>query len=96
MGEISVFSPDLPVEVLAGGFERDERIVVVAGLERRVPVISHGRCEALRFIHDSMVVTVVARLGFHESPRFDVVDDLSPYMAEHRRFILSWLRFWEK
>jgi hypothetical protein len=96
MDETSVFSPDSPVEVPADGFERAERIVVVAGQERRVPVLSHGNCEALRFVHDSMVITAVARLGFPESPRFDVVDDLEPYLAAHRRFILSWLRFWER
>jgi hypothetical protein len=96
MDETSVFSPDRPVEVPADGFERAERSVVVAGQERRVPVLSHGNCEALRFVHDSMVITAVARLGFPESPRFDVVDDLEPYLAAHRRFILSWLRFWER
>jgi hypothetical protein len=42
-----------------------------------------------------MVVTAVARLGFPERPIFDVVEDLEPYLAEHRRFILSWLRIWE-
>jgi hypothetical protein len=36
----------------------------------------------------------VARPGFGERPVFAVVDDLEPYMAEQRRFILSWLRFW--
>jgi hypothetical protein len=96
MDETSVFSPEPPVEVPADGFERAERIVVVAGQERRVPVLSHGNCEALRFVHDSMVITAVARLGFPESPMFDAVDDLEPYLAAHRRFILSWLRFWEQ
>jgi hypothetical protein len=60
-----------------------------------VPAISHGSYEALRFDHDSMVVTAVARAGFLERPQFDVVEDLEPYLLEHRRFILSWLRFWE-
>jgi len=27
-------------------------------------------------------------------PTFDVVEDVEPYLIEHRRFILSWLRFW--
>ena len=89
MDETSVFSSDSPVEVPVDGFERAERIVLVAGQERRLPVLSHGNCEALRFVHDSMVITAVARLGFPESPRFDVVDDLEPYLAAHRRFILQ-------
>jgi hypothetical protein len=91
-GEVPVFSPHPEVQVPADGFECDERIVVVAGHEHRVPVISHGRYEALRFVHDSMVITAAARLGLPERPRFDVVEDLEAYLAEHRRFILSWLR----
>lgn len=90
-----VFEPAPGVQLMADGFERDERVVAVAGQERRVPVISYDRYEALRFVHDSTVVTAVARLGFPEGLRFDVVEDLEPYLAEHRRFILSWLRFWE-
>lgn len=90
-----VFSPDPEVQVTADGFGHAERIVVVAGLERTMPVISHGRYEALRFAHDSMVVTAVARLGFPDKLRFEVVEDLEPYLAELRRFVLSWLRFWE-
>jgi hypothetical protein len=42
-----------------------------------------------------MVVTAVTRAGFPERPGFDVVEDLERYLLEHRRFILSWLRFWE-
>lgn len=94
-GDPGMFSPAPQVRVAADGFGRDERIVVVASQERRVPVVSHGGYEALRFAHDSMVITAVARQGFPEKPRFDVVEDLEPYLAEHRRFILSWLRFWE-
>jgi hypothetical protein len=75
--------------------ERHERIIVAAGQECRLPVISRGSYEAVRFVYDSAVVTAVARLGFPESPRFDVVEDLEPYLAGHRRFILSWLRFWQ-
>jgi hypothetical protein len=90
-----VFAPVPEVRVPAEGFERRERLVVVAGHEHRVPVISRGGYEALRFDYDSMTVTAVARSGFPERPRFDVVEDLEPYLAEHRRFILSWLRFWE-
>jgi hypothetical protein len=94
-GDPGVFASEPDVRVPAEGFERGERVVVIAGQEHRVPVISRGSYEALRFDHDSMVVTAVARAGFPERPRFDVVEDLEPYLAEHRRFILSWLRFWE-
>lgn len=91
-----VHTPVPEVRVPAEGFERRGRLVVVAGQEQRVPVISRGSYEALRFDHDSMTVTAVARSGFPEWPRFDVVEDLEPYLAEHRRFIRSWLRFWQR
>jgi hypothetical protein len=94
-GEPPVFGTIPEVQVPSDGFDRQERAVVVDGQERRLPVVSRGRYEALRFVHDSMVVTAVARLGFPERPAFDVVGSLEPYLAEHRRFILSWLRFWE-
>jgi hypothetical protein len=90
-GDQGVFAPGPAVRGPADGFERGERVVVVAGQQHRVPVISRGGYEALRFEHESMVVTAVARAGFPERPRFDVVEDLEPYLAEHRRFILSWL-----
>jgi hypothetical protein len=93
--EPPVFGPAPDVHVPATGFEHDERIVLVAGQERQVPVTLHHRCEALRFTHDSMAVTAVARLGFPDRPQFELVTDLEPYLAEHRRFVLSWLRFWE-
>lgn len=96
MAEPSVFGPVPDVHIPAAGFERDERVVVVAGQDRRVPVTVHHRCEALRFTHEFMVVTAVARLGFPDRPQFELVNDLEPYLAEHRRFILSWLRFWEQ
>ena len=70
--------------------------MVVAGQEREVPVTRHEGCEALRFEHDSKVVTAVARPGFPDRPQFELVNDVEPYFAEHRRFILSWLRFWEQ
>ena len=41
-----------------------------------------------------MTITAVARLGLPERPQLDAVEDLEPYLAAHRRFILSWLRFW--
>jgi hypothetical protein len=93
--EPGVFTSMLEVQVPADGFEHHERIITVAGQERHVPVTSRGRWEALRFDHESMVVTAVARAGFPERPGFDVVEDLEPYLLEHRRFIVSWLRFWE-
>jgi hypothetical protein len=93
--EPDVFGPVPQVRVQPDGFEHRERVVLAAGQERRLPVASHGRHEALRFVHDSLVVTAVARTGFPERPAFDLVEDLEPYLAEHRRFILSWLRFWE-
>lgn len=93
--EPDVFGPEPEVQVPAEGFGRDERAVAVAGQERSVQVVSRDGYEALRFVEDSVIVTAVARLGFPERPVFDVVEDLEPYMAEQRRFILSWLRFWE-
>jgi hypothetical protein len=94
--EPGVFEPAIEVEVPEDGFECQERAVVVAGQERRLQVVSHDAYEALRLVHHSMVVTAVARCGLPERPAFDVVGDLEPYLAEHRRFILSWLRFWEE
>jgi hypothetical protein len=91
-----VFAGVPAVRVPADGFEHHETPIVVAGQEHRVPVLSRGGYEAMRFVHDSMVVTAVARSEFQERPRFDVVADLEPYLAEHRRFILGWLRFWER
>lgn len=96
MGEPSVFGPVPDVHVPAAGFERHERVVVVAGQERQIPVTLHHRYEAMRLVHESMVVTAVARLGFPDRPQFELVNDLEPYLAAHRRFILSWLRFWEQ
>jgi len=94
--EPGVFGPATGAEAPAEGLEYHERAVAVAGQERRLPVVSHDGYEALRFVHHSMVVTAVARGGLPERPAFDVVEDLEPYLAEHRRFILSWLRFWEE
>ena len=95
VAESDVFGPVPDVHVPASGFERDSRVVVVAGQDRQVPVTLHHSYEALRFTHDPMVVTAVARLGFPGRPHFELVADLEPYLAEHRRFVLSWLRFWE-
>lgn len=35
------------------------------------------------------------RVRFAQAPRVKAVNRYKPYLAEHRRFILSWLRFWE-
>jgi hypothetical protein len=51
---------------------------------------------ALRLDYHPRIVTAVARGGLPERPAFEVVADLQPYLAEHRRFILSWLKFWEE
>lgn len=93
-GELNVFGLEPEVQVPADGFGREERAVVVSGQERSVEVVSRDGYEALRFVQDAVIVTAVARPGFGERPVFAVVDDLEPYMAEQRRFILSWLRFW--
>jgi hypothetical protein len=95
MAEPSVFGPGPDVDVRATGFESDERVILVAGQERRVPVTVRHRFEALRFAYDSTVVTAVSRLGFPDRAQFDLVTSLEPYLAERRRFVLSWLRFWE-
>jgi hypothetical protein len=94
-GEPNVFGLEPEVQVPADGFGREERAVVVSGRERPVEVVSRDGYEALRFAEGPVVVTAVARFGLGERPVFAVVEDLEPYMAEQRRFILSWLRFWE-
>ena len=63
--------------------------MVVSGQERSVEVVSRDGYEALRFVQDPVIVTAVARPGFGERPVFAVVDDLEPYMAEQRRFIVE-------
>jgi len=47
---------------------------------------------ALRFGQGSVLVTAVARLGFPSVLSFGVIDDLEPYFAGYRRFVLSWLQ----
>jgi hypothetical protein len=34
-------------------------------------------------------------MGFPDRPAFNAIEDLEPYLAEHRRFIRGWLRFWK-
>jgi hypothetical protein len=82
------------VVVPSDSFEHATRIAVVATQDRSLALVSRGKYEALRFDHSGLVVTAVARAGFGDRPVFDVVSDLAPYLAEHRQFILSWLRFW--
>jgi hypothetical protein len=86
---IQVFEPAPEIQVPDGGFDYHKRAVIVWGQQRCVPVVSRGGREGLRFTHDSMVVTAVARHGFPESLAFDLVEDVEPYLAEHRRFTLS-------
>jgi hypothetical protein len=96
---VGVFSPpDRPSEevpVPEADFVRQEQTVIVDGEQRAIPVMSLRQYDALRFRQGSMVVTAVARLGFPDAPSFHTVEDLEPYFAGHRRFVLSWLRLWE-
>jgi hypothetical protein len=93
--EPGLFSPGPEhVQVDEDGFRHTDRPLVIAGQIRRVPLVSREGYEALRFEYDHLVVTAVARGGFADRPAFDVVADLAPYLSEHRRFIVSWLRFW--
>jgi len=89
------FDPVPHVPVRPGGFEREERTVVVTGEERAMTVVARGNYQALRFRQDLAVVTAVARPGFPGVPTFQIVDDLEPYFAGYTRFVLSWLRFWQ-
>ena len=82
------------VIVPSDGFEYLARMAVVAGQDRSLALVSRGQYEALRFDHDGLVVTAVARSGFGDRPVFDVISDLAPYLAAHRQFIFSWLRWW--
>jgi hypothetical protein len=100
LGElVGVFSPanrpseevPVPEDVLT----RQRRAADVDGEQRAMQVVSLRQYEALRFRHGPMVVTAVARWGFPDPLSFRTVSDLEPYFAGHRRFVLSWLRFWE-
>jgi hypothetical protein len=83
---------DSSVPVPANGFAHQDRAVIIDGEQRVVPVVSYRRYEALRFHQDTKIVTAVARSGFPEAPSFHTVDDLGPYAAGFRRFMLSVLR----
>ena len=54
-----------------------------------------GGVRALRFHQGAKVATAVARFGFPDAPSFHTVDDLGPYVAGFRRFMLGLLRLRE-
>ncbi len=54
--------------------------------------MSYGTYAALRFGQGSVIVTAVTRQGFPSALSFGVIDDLEPYFAGYRRFVLSWLQ----
>ena len=72
--------------------DRTERILAVQGEQRTGTVVSHGDYAALRFRQGPVLVTAVARLGFPPVLSFRVIDDLEPYFAGYRRFVLGFLR----
>jgi hypothetical protein len=82
--------PALPVPYR--DLDHDERILAVDGEEQAVTVVSHGDYAALRFRQGPVHVTAVARLGFSPDLSFRVIDDLEPYFAGYRRFVLGFLR----
>jgi len=83
------FDPIPGVPVPASGFAHRDRAVVIDGDQRMIPVVSFGPYEALRFHQDTKVVTAVARFALPDAPSFHTVDDLGPYVAGFRRFMLS-------
>jgi hypothetical protein len=86
------FDPVPPVPIPDRNLDHGERIIVVDGEERAATVVSYGNYAALRFRQGSVVVTAVARLGFPPVLSFHVIDDLEPYFAGYRRFVLGWLK----
>jgi truncated hemoglobin YjbI len=82
--------PELPVP--DQDLDHNERILAVDGEERSVTVVSHGTYAALRFRQGPVLVTAVARLGFPLAMSFRVIDDLEPYFAGYRRFVLGFMR----
>lgn len=85
------FDPMPAIPVPARDFGRDERTVGVDGEEQATTVVSYGNYAALQFRQGSAVVTAVARLGFPDVLSFQAIDDLEPYFAGYRRFVLGWL-----
>jgi hypothetical protein len=82
--------PDTPeMAVPASGFTHQDRAVVIDGEQRAVPVLSFRHYEALSFDLGTKVVTAVARFGLPDTPTFYTVDDLGPYAAGFRRFMLG-------
>jgi hypothetical protein len=86
------FSPVPRVTVPVNGFTQQDRAVEVDGEQRVIPLLSLGHYQALRFEQDTKAVTAVARFGFPEALSFYTVDDLGPYVAGFRRFMLGLLR----
>lgn len=94
----AVFSPpDSPwdVAVRDTDFASDERTLTIDGEQATATVLSFGRYQGLHLRHGSMAVIAVARLGFPHDLSFQSVDDLEPYFAGRRRFVLSWVRLWQ-
>jgi hypothetical protein len=89
------FSPAPRMPVPASGFAHQDRAVVIDGEQRVIPAVSFRHYEALRFRQGTKVVTAVARFGFPDAPLFHAVDDLGPYVAGFRRFMLGQLRLRE-
>jgi hypothetical protein len=82
--------PELPVPDRV--LDHNERVLAVDGEERGVTAVSHGTYAALRFRQGPVLVTAVARLGFPSALSFRVIDDLEPYFAGYRRFVLGFIR----
>ena len=91
-----VFSPAMPgweAPLPAPAELREaEQTVLVDGKATTVTVTNWRDYQALRFRAGENVVTAVARYGFPASLSFGWVEDLEPYFAGRRRFLLSWLR----
>jgi hypothetical protein len=82
--------PERPVPYR--NLDRSERILAVDSEERTSTVVSHGDYAALRFRQGPVLVTAVARMGFPPVLSFRVIDDLEPYFAGYRRFVVGFLR----
>ena len=85
--------PGAPVPV--GGFARQDRAVAIDGEQWVIPAVSFRHYEALRFDQGAKAVIAVARFGFPDAPSFHTVDDLGPYVAGFRRFMVGLLRLRE-
>jgi hypothetical protein len=85
------FDPFPELSVPEQDLDHNERILAVDGEERSVTVVSHRAYAALRFRQGPVLVTAVARLGFPPALSFRVIDDLEPYFAGYRRFVLGFI-----